>query len=72
MIDQILKKIYDNRRSDSLASHLRRNRSLATSIRLLSKKELMDLFPDATIYEEKFWGLTKSFIVYAIESVNNL
>lgn len=34
------------------------------SIRLLTKKELKQLFPGATIYKEKFFGLTKSFIVY--------
>lgn len=37
---------------------------LASSVRLLNKKELMNLFPEATIYEEKFLGLVKSFIVY--------
>lgn len=35
-----------------------------TSIRLLSKKELIELFPNATIVDEKFLGLTKSFILY--------
>jgi hypothetical protein len=35
-----------------------------TSIRLLNKKELINLFPNANLYEEKFCGLTKSFIVY--------
>ena len=34
------------------------------SVRLLSRKDVMGLFPDATIYEEKFLGLTKSFIAY--------
>lgn len=34
------------------------------SIRLLSKKELMDLFPGATIAGEKYFGLVKSFMVY--------
>ncbi len=34
------------------------------SIRLLSLKELKQLFPEAMIYKEKFFGLTKSFIVY--------
>ena len=33
------------------------------SIRLLSKKELIDLFPGSDIYEEKIFGLTKSFMV---------
>lgn len=34
------------------------------SITLLCEKELQNLFPGATIYREKFFGLTKSFIVY--------
>lgn len=34
------------------------------SVRLIDKKELIELFPNATIFEEKFLGLTKSFIVY--------
>ncbi len=33
-------------------------------IRLLSEKELRQLFPEARIYKEKFLGLTKSFILY--------
>jgi hypothetical protein len=33
------------------------------SIRLLSKKELKNLFFGATIYRERFFGLTKSFVV---------
>ena len=36
----------------------------ANSIRLLKKRELKQLFPRATIYEQKFYGLTISFIVY--------
>ncbi len=36
----------------------------AQKIRLLSKKELMHLFPDGKIWEEKYWGITKSFVVY--------
>ncbi len=35
-----------------------------TEIRLLSKQEVINLFPNATIFEEKFLGLTKSFIAY--------
>jgi SAM-dependent methyltransferase len=35
-----------------------------TSIRLLSKAELVQLFPAATIFEEKFFGLVKSFVVH--------
>ena len=34
------------------------------SIRLLTKKELTRLFPEAKIYKEKIFYLTKSFIVY--------
>ena len=33
-------------------------------IRLLTEKELKKLFPEATIYKEKFLGMTKSFLVY--------
>lgn len=34
------------------------------NLRLLSLKELKQIFPGAKIYREKFLGLTKSFIVY--------
>ncbi len=34
----------------------------AKSIRLMSKRELKALFPDARLYKEKFLGLTKSYI----------
>jgi len=33
------------------------------AIRLLTEKELRNLFPGAKIYKEKFFGLTKSFMV---------
>jgi len=36
-------------------------------IRLLNKKELKNLFPDSTIFEEKFLWFTKSFIAYKFE-----
>ena len=35
----------------------------ATSVQLLNKKQLINLFPDGKIVEEKVFGLTKSFIV---------
>lgn len=38
-------------------------REIVESIRLLSKKELCEMFPGARIYKEKFFGMTKSFIV---------
>jgi hypothetical protein len=34
------------------------------SIRLLTEREIMQLFPGSTIYKEKFLGLTKSLIAY--------
>jgi len=34
------------------------------SIRLLTKKELVDLFPDGVIVKERLGFLIKSFIVY--------
>lgn len=36
------------------------------AIRLLTEKELRDLFPGAKIYKEKFFGLTKSFVVSGV------
>ena len=39
-------------------------RELVTGIRLLSGHELRELFPDATIYRERMFGLTKSFVAY--------
>ncbi|MFH1523041.1 MAG: methyltransferase domain-containing protein [Patescibacteria group bacterium] len=36
----------------------------AKSVRLLTEKELKDLFPEAKIINEKVLGFTKSFIVY--------
>ncbi|MCL1469344.1 class I SAM-dependent methyltransferase [Argonema antarcticum] len=34
------------------------------SIKLLSKQKLLSLFPNANLFEEKFFGLTKSLTVY--------
>ena len=39
-------------------------RQIVESIRLLDRREFIQLFPDAKIYEEKIFGLTKSFIAY--------
>lgn len=39
-------------------------REIVESIRLLDKREFISLFPNAKIYEEKFLGMTKSFVVY--------
>jgi ubiquinone/menaquinone biosynthesis C-methylase UbiE len=38
-------------------------REICQSIRLMTKSELRKLFPGANIYEEKFYGIIKSFIV---------
>ena len=37
-------------------------------VRLLSKKEFHSMFSGANIFLEKFFGLTKSFIVYKVEN----
>jgi len=37
--------------------------AIAKEIRLLSNKELIDLFPGCNIYEERIFGITKSFII---------
>lgn len=39
-------------------------RGIIDSIQLLNKREFKELFPQAVIFEEKIWGLTKSFIAY--------
>ena len=40
-------------------------KDLIERTRLLKKKEFTTLFPGAQIYEEKFFGLVKSFVSYA-------
>ena len=37
---------------------------IADSVRLMTKEELMQLFPEATIQEEKFLFMTKSFCLF--------
>jgi ubiquinone/menaquinone biosynthesis C-methylase UbiE len=39
-------------------------REIVESIRLLDKREFISLFPNAEIYEEKIFGMTKSFVAY--------
>jgi len=39
-------------------------REIVESIRLLSRREFVALFPKARIYEEKIFGITKSFVAY--------
>jgi hypothetical protein len=42
----------------------RRAVEIVSSIRLLTERELRNLFPEGTMYKEKLFGMTKSFIVY--------
>ena len=37
-------------------------------IRLLTKQEMVSLFPDGTLYEERVGPFTKSFVVYRPET----
>jgi ubiquinone/menaquinone biosynthesis C-methylase UbiE len=39
-------------------------KQIIESIRLIDKREFIQLFPKATIYEEKIFGFTKSLIAY--------
>ena len=39
-------------------------REIVESIRLLDKREIISLFPNAELYEEKIFGMTKSFVAY--------
>jgi hypothetical protein len=45
-------------------SSLERARAEVESIQLLTRSRFAELFPGATIYEEKLLGLTKSFVAY--------
>lgn len=40
-------------------------RDAVTEIRLLTRREIAELFPEANLYEERILGLTKSFVAYA-------
>ena len=37
---------------------------VVTGVRLLTKTEMIELFPEALLYEERFLGLVKSFVAY--------
>jgi len=39
-------------------------RERVESIKLLNRRQLLELFPGANLYEEKFMGLVKSLVVY--------
>jgi hypothetical protein len=45
-------------------SDLEKARDHVTRIRLLSRSEFQDLFPPASMYDEKMFGLNKSFVAY--------
>ncbi len=42
----------------------KRSHEIANEIKLLSRKKLLNLFPQGKLYEEKIFGLTKSFVIY--------
>jgi len=46
-------------------SDIKQARETVSSIRLLNKKDLLNLFPESKIWEEKILFLTKSFIVFS-------
>ena len=39
-------------------------REIVESIRLLDRYEFLQLFPGSSLYEEKAFGMTKSFVAY--------
>ena len=39
-------------------------REIVEAIRLLDRREFLSLFPNAEVYEEKIFGMTKSFVAY--------
>jgi hypothetical protein len=45
-------------------SDIKQAKKIVSSIRLLNKKDFLNLFPEGKIWEEKILGLTKSFIAY--------
>lgn len=45
--------------------HLARARAVVDSVKLLRRKDVATCFPDAAIYDERYCGLSKSFIAYS-------
>jgi hypothetical protein len=45
-------------------SDVEQARKLVENTRLLRKRQLLQLFPGATLFEERLFGLVKSFVVY--------
>ncbi len=43
---------------------INKSRQIVENIRLISKNEICELFPDGYLFEEKFLLLTKSFIIF--------
>lgn len=46
------------------ASNMEEAKARVSDVKLLGKREFKKLFPDANFFEEKVFGLTKSFIAY--------
>lgn len=59
----ILTHIPIGRRSQTVVDR-EQARQIANRVKLLRKKEVQKLFPEASIFEEKFLGLTKSLAAY--------
>lgn len=56
--------LYERRAGGKRLLRYQDARDKAEEIRLLKRNELLALFPTASLYEEKLWGMTKSFIVH--------
>jgi len=67
----LLKFDYIGRRYKLHNPELQTAVELVESVRLLTGKELRELFSEAIIVNEKFLGLTKSFMVYSKPMSNN-
>jgi hypothetical protein len=49
----------------------RRAETVVTGIRLLSRAEFMQLFPEANLHEERFMGLVKSFVAHGLSALDH-